>query len=213
MKRHAKRLTAPRTIKIPRKKQKFIAKSSPGPHDYENSLPLLVVVRDILALGKNSREAKKIIRNGKVLVDSRVRKDPEFPVGLADIISIPDMDLNNIVMMDRRERLALREIGKKASQAKLYSINNKSLLKGGNLQLNLHDGTNLLIPVKDPSRPEEDTYNTKDSIVVTLKTKKIKEQLRYREGSMAFLTGGSHKGQLATIKKIQKNKSFPIYTT
>lgn len=207
MKKHAKRLTVPRTLKVPRKKQTFIVRLSPGPHAYGSSVPLLVVVRDMLGLASSSREAKKILRNRKVLVDGRIRKDAKFPVGLADILSLEEMELNFMVMMDTRGRLALKEIGKRRAGRKAYKITNKKLLKGGSLQLNLHDGTNLLVPIKDPSKPKEDVYSTKDTLLVDLKDKKIKSHLEYREGNLAYITGGRNRGKIATIKEIRESSS------
>lgn len=205
MSRHAKRLTASRRLKIPRKEHKFIVKPSPGPHNQEDSIPLLVVIRDMLELAKNAREAKRIIKAGEVLVDGRVRKDHKFPVGLMDLLEIPKAGIKKIVVFDKRGRLILKDI--ENAEVKLYKIRNKTTLKGGNLQLNLHDGSNLLIPVKDPRNPEEDVFKTKDTLVVRLRDKKIQQHLRYREGSLAYITGGSHTGELARIKQIKKVRS------
>jgi len=207
MSRHAKRLTAPKTLQIPRKEHKFIVKPSPGPHNYETSLPLLVVVRDMLGLAKNSREARKIIKSGKVLVDGRIRKDHKFPIGLMDILEIPEAEITKIVMINRKGRLVLRDIDKEAARTKLYKIRHKTILKGGNLQLNLHDGTNLLIPVENPENPEEDIYDTKDTLIVTLGDKKIEKHIKYKEGNLAYITGGSHRGEIARIKEIKKVRS------
>ena len=58
--RHLKRLAAPANWQIPRKVHKFVVRPLPGPHAMSESLPLLLIVRDILKYADNAREAKKI---------------------------------------------------------------------------------------------------------------------------------------------------------
>jgi len=207
MSRHIKRLAAPRTWKIKRKESKFVVKPRPGPHSIEESLPLLIIVRDLLGYAKNAREAKKVIKEGKILVDGRVRRDHKFPVGLMDIIEIPSANDYRIVIFDKRGKLVLEKIGKKNAKYKLCKIKDKSFVKGGDLQLHLHDGRNLLIRVKDPCSPREDVYKTKDTIVLNLENNKIKAHFKYDVGSLAYITGGSHVGEVAKIKEIKITRS------
>ena len=88
---HQKRLSAPKTYKIPRKVSKWVVKPSPGPHNKE-AIPLLVLVRDFLELADTGREARRIISSGEILVDGIVRKDYKFPVGLFDVVTIPKLE-------------------------------------------------------------------------------------------------------------------------
>jgi small subunit ribosomal protein S4e len=207
MSKHAKRLTAPKAVKIARRESKFIVKPRPGPHPQERSMALLVVVRDILGYAKNSREAKKIIKAGKILVDGRARKDHKYPVGLMDIIHIPEAGIYKVVLFDTKGRLVLKDLPEERASAKLCRINNKTIVKGGHIQLNLHDGRNILIRVKDPAKPEEDVYSTKDTVLLDLNSGSIVKHLRYEEGSLAYIIGGSHMGEVAKIKEIKKVRS------
>ncbi len=201
---HAKRLTAPRVLKIPKRVSRFIVKPSPGPHPADRSIPLLVLIRDVLGYARNAREAKRIIKAGKVLVDGRVRKDHKYPVGLMDVLSIPEAEVHRLVVMDRRGRLVLREIEAEQAGSKLCRIENKTIVKGGHVQLNLHDGRNVLVRVKNPEKPEEDVYTTGDSLLIDLGSGEIKAHLRYSSGSLAYITGGRHRGELARIEEIRK---------
>ena len=67
--KHLKRYKSPKHWPIDPKEDKWTVKPSAGPHAIESSLPLLIVIRDILGLADNSREAKRIINNGEILVD------------------------------------------------------------------------------------------------------------------------------------------------
>jgi small subunit ribosomal protein S4e len=202
MGKHLKRLSAPKSWKIPRKKNVWVVKTRPGPHSIEDSLSLLLIVRDYLGLADNAREAKRIINEGKILVDKKVRKDHRFSVGLMDVIEIPDAKERRIVLFDEKGNLILKELSKKNTNTKLCKIKDKTLLSGGNIQLNLHDGTNIRIKIKDPKSPKEDVYKTKDTIILDLKTGKIQSHIPYKKGSIALVTGGAHRASVAKIDDI-----------
>ncbi|WP_456368955.1 30S ribosomal protein S4e [Geoglobus sp.] len=185
---HQKRLSAPRTYKVPRKVKKWIVKPSPGPHD-KNAVPLLVMVRDFLELADTAREARRVIAKGEILVDGIVRKNYKFPVGLFDIISVPKMDLNYRVVFDEKGRYVPIEV--EDYDRKLYRINNKTIVKGGKVQLNLFDGTNILA---------SNEYRTKDSILLRIPEKEILQHLKFEEGALVMVTGGTHAGEIGRLK-------------
>ena len=64
MSRHQKRLTIPVSWPVARKTSVWVPKSSPGPHSSMNSMPLLMVIRDMLKLVDNAREAKRVLYEG-----------------------------------------------------------------------------------------------------------------------------------------------------
>ena len=207
MGKHLKRLSAPKSWKIPRKKNTWVVKTRPGPHSIEGSLPLLLVVRDYLGLADNTREAKRIINEGKILVDKKARKDHRFSVGLMDVIEIPEAKERLVVLFDGKGNLVLKELSKKNTNTKLCKIKDKTSLAGGNIQLNLHDGTNILVKIKNPKSPKEDVYKTKDTVVLDLKTGKIQNHIPYKKGSVVLVTGGAHRASVARIDEINILKS------
>ena len=89
--KHLKRYKAPKSWPIHPKEDTWTVKPSAGSHSINDSIPLTLVIRDVLKLADNSREAKRIINSGNVLVDGRVVKDYKFPVGFMDIIEIPKL--------------------------------------------------------------------------------------------------------------------------
>ncbi|MCS7122145.1 MAG: 30S ribosomal protein S4e [Archaeoglobaceae archaeon] len=185
---HQKRLSAPKTYKIPRKGFKWVVKSSPGPHNKE-AVPLLLIVRDLLKLADTAREARRIIGAGEVLVDRVPRKDYKFPVGLFDVISIPKINKNYRILFDGKGRYVPKEIGD--PEVKLYKIVNKTMVKGGKIQLNLFDGTNILA-----SRD----FKTKDSVLLKIPEKKILDHLKFEEGALVMIVGGNHAGRIGILK-------------
>ncbi|HIQ38406.1 MAG TPA: 30S ribosomal protein S4e [Methanothermococcus okinawensis] len=210
-KRHLKRLPAPAKWKLPRKVKKFVTKPIPGPHSIENSLPLQLIIRDVLGYADNGREAKKIIKMGKILVDGVVRKEHRFPVGLMDILSIPDTKEDFLVLFDKKGRITLKETDRK--DIKLCRIRNKTVIKGGHIQLNLHDGRNQIIYVSDPTKAEEDVYKTGDTVILAIPEQKLLGHIPFEEGKLAYITGGKHIGEIARIVSIEKRKLHPDIVT
>lgn len=201
---HLKRLAAPRSWKIERKKRKFVVRPTPGPHGGRESIPLLLVLRDILGYAETAREAKRILNEKRVLVDGKTRKDHRFPVGLMDVIEIPLLKKAWIVLLDRRGRFVLQELPNTKAKSKLYKILDKTVVKGGDIQLNLHDGKNLLVRLKDP---KGDKYKTKDTLVLDLNKNQVKEVIPFKKGNLAFVTGGAHRGEVARIEEYRVLRS------
>jgi small subunit ribosomal protein S4e len=155
----------------------------------------MIIVRDILKLGDTAREARKIMTSKEILVDGKPRRDTNYPVGLMDAIEIPK--LNKAYRMVSTSRgLSLIEIPKDEAKLKLCRIKDKTITKGGILQLNLHDGKNILIEDKKVK------YNTGDSILIQVPEQKITKHLRMDKGSIAMITGGQNIGRIAKVKDI-----------
>lgn len=64
MSKHLKRLFAPKTWDIKRRGIKFIAKPIPGAHKISMSLPLNVILRDILKYANTNKEVKLMLEKG-----------------------------------------------------------------------------------------------------------------------------------------------------
>ncbi|MCS7118947.1 MAG: 30S ribosomal protein S4e [Archaeoglobaceae archaeon] len=199
---HQKRISAPKTYKIPRKEGKWIVRTIPGPHDKE-AIPLALVIRDLLQYADTLREARKIISSGEVLVDGVVRKDYKFPIGLFDVITIPKLEKSYRVIFDEKGRYILREI--EDAEKKIYKILNKTIIRKGKVQLNLFDGTNILAT---------NDYKTKDSVLLKIPEKRILDHLKFEEGALIMIVGGTHAGEMGKIKsyKVVKGSGSNLVT-
>jgi len=193
-----KRLLAPKFWKIKKKGKTWVVTPSPGPHKKFQSIPLQIVIRDLLKLAETAKEAKTAITRGDILVDGKIQKDHRFPTGFMDTISIPKIKKCFRVTMDANG-LKLVEIPEKEAAIKICRINGKTTVKNGKMQLNLHDGRSILVDKAD--------YNTGDSIIIELPSQKIVGHIKMKEGNAGLLTRGKNSGRLATIKKIIEVKS------
>ena len=199
MSKHLKRLAAPVTWRVPRKTAHWITRPSPGPHPARESIPLTIVLRDMLHHCDTGQEARQLIGSRNILVDGRVVTDPKFPVGLMDVVSIPKTKEHFRVLKDRRGRLVLTRIAPEEAGWKLVRIDNKVVVRGGRVQLNLHDGRNILV--------DSHEHRTGDVLKIQLPDQKVLSALKQSAGSLALLTGGSHVGEIATISGFEEKKN------
>lgn len=197
MKSHLKRLASPRTWPLRRKKRKacFISRPRPGPHSQEGSLPLGLLLRDFLSFAHTMQEAKKLLNNRPVLIDGERRKDSRLPVGLFDVLSFPETKENFRLLLDRKGRLALKAVKPAESSLKPCKIIGKTALPG-RIQLNLHDGRNLLVDLNFPSK-------VGDTLLITLPDQKIKELLSLKKDAFVFLTKGKRAGDAGLLQEIK----------
>ncbi len=192
---HQKRLAASRHWPVKRKEITFVTNSSPGPHKKAQSVPLNMVLRDMLKLTKTARETKKILNNGDVIIDNVVKKDHRLPVGFLDVITLKKINKAYIMMYDDSGKLVLKEHSQ--NYKKPYKIISKKMLKGNKLQLNLFNGKNLLVGKGD--------YQVGDSLLV--ENNKITKHFKLEKGQKVFLIGGKHIGSQGVIEEIKQKGS------
>jgi small subunit ribosomal protein S4e len=201
-KRHLKRLAAPTQWYLSRKTYKWAIRPRPGPHSMKTSIPLLYIVRDYLGYAKTAREARRILNEGKVLVDGIPRKDYKFPVGIMDVVSIPETGEHYRVLPNRIGKLILHPIADKEANVKPLRINNKRMVKGAKVQLNLHDGSNHLVTMN-----EKDKYKTAYTVLMKVPDREVIEVIPFEVGAYVFVTQGKN---VARKGKVVEVRGFPM---
>jgi len=200
-----KRKPAPAFWPIHRKDLPWVVKPQSGSHSLENCLPLTLVLRDMLGVAQTRKEGQLILAQGKVLVDGKIRKRDESPVGLMDVISMPDAG-KYYRLMPSKHGLILAPISKEESTIKLVRVENKSTVTKG-VQVALHDGSIMLVKVADPKNPVEVTYNTFDILKLSVPEKQVTQTLSVKEGNLAIITGGKNIGVQGKIAEIEKTEA------
>ncbi|MEW6328937.1 MAG: 30S ribosomal protein S4e [Candidatus Micrarchaeota archaeon] len=190
---HLKRISVPRFMFIRRKEAVWLAKPSPGAHRLRDSVPLLVVVRDLLKLADDSREARKVIKTGEVLVDAKRTRNERAPVGLMDVLSVPKMKKYFRVLLDNKERVKLAEIKEEQAKFKIGKILAKRTAPGGKIQISLHDGRSVLAT---------DLHKVGDSVKLAVPEQKIEAAYKLEPGARCLITRGKHAGELAVVDEI-----------
>ena len=190
-----KRLAVPKWWPIEKKTHKFVV-SPRGPHRKLESLPLLVLIRDVLKFAETGKEAKHAIKRGEVFVDGKKKRDPKLGIGLLDVISIPTMK-RAWRLVPYKGGLSLTEVPFEESKKKICKIVDKKILSGNKTQLNLYDGKNILTNEK---------LSTQDSLLLSLPDMKILTHIKFEKGALALVVKGKNAGRVARIDAIEKDR-------
>jgi small subunit ribosomal protein S4e len=157
----------------------------------------------MLGFAKTAKEAKNIISQGKITVDGKVRRDERFLVGLMDVVSVPDIKKSYRVLPSRKG-LFLHPINADEAAFKLCRIEDKTIVKGGNLHLDLHDGSSSLIAVGNSQKPEEDVYHTLAVLKVSVPDRELLGQSKLTAGAPAIVIGGKNMGKYGKVTTIEE---------
>lgn len=193
---HLKRQRAPKNWPIQRKGTAYIMKSG----DSQKSIPMLIVIRDILKLVQNRNELKKAIHNRLIELNKKPVRDEKNSVYLFDVITIKPSKKNYRLSLSEKGKFVVEET--KESETKVCKVIDKKMLNKGKVQLNLLDGKNYLSDLK---------CSVNDSVLIDLKQNKPTKCLELKQDAKAFAYSGKHAGKKGVIKNIdEKHKIVQI---
>jgi len=196
---HMKRYSIPRFWSVPKKDDVFVVRPGAGPHGKRECIPIQVLLREILGYAQTAKEARDILNTGGVLVDKRVRKDPKYPVGLMDVLEIPDINAHFRIVVDRHG-LSAKKIGKDDAHVKLCRITGKRNIRGGETQISLHDGRNLRI--------KKNAYRVGDSLMISLPNQDVVKHFKLEKGARGTIIAGKNIGATGKIKDFVVKKNM-----
>lgn len=191
-----KRSVAPAFWEIPRKKFQFTVTVAPGPHPKKESYPISVLIRDILGLVKTYREAKTVIYDGKILVDGIARREPDFPVGLMDVVDIPSIGKTFRLVPIKGKPLHPIVISESEKNLKLCKVKVKKTVRKGYIQYGFHDGRSI---ISDNGMK----LNPGDTCLLEIPSQKVIRSIRLEKDNLAIVTKGKKVGQLGRIEEIK----------
>ncbi len=189
---HLKRNNINNFWPIPRKGTKYLAVPS---HNKKESIPLVVVLRDILKIVRNKKELKKALNEKEITVNHKIVRDTNFPVSFFDIISIAKMKKNFMAQLSSHKKIIFIEVSDKDVLTKVYKILNKKILSGNKIQLNLNHGINIIT---------KENVNIGDSLLINLKDNKIIKIIKLEKGKKAYVIKGKHAGLNGRIEDIME---------
>jgi len=188
-----KRLAASRVVPLKRKQNTWHIKANPGPHRKKSSVALGFVLRDIIGIAKNAKEAKRILSNCLVMLDGRVEKNPKRPVGLFDLISIVPEKKTFRGLFSKKGKIVLAE-EKFDENEKLCKVIGKKLIAKNIVQLTTNDGRTF--------REKKTEANVGDSLLIQVPEQKILKVLKQTQKMTALVIDGKHVGDVAKVKGI-----------
>ena len=175
---------------IPRKGTKYLALVS---HERKSSMPLVVVLRDVLKLIRNKKELQRLINEKRIQINHKEIRNTNYPVSLFDVIILPSVKKNYKALLSKHKKMVFEEISDKEAESKVFKILSKKILPKNKIQFNLMHGRN--ITTKDKAK-------TGDSVLLNLKDNKIIKIIPMEKGKNAFVIKGKHAGYIGKIDDI-----------
>ncbi|KAI8016755.1 40S ribosomal protein S4-3 [Camellia lanceoleosa] len=187
LKKHLKRLNAPKHWMLDKLGGAFAPKPSSGPHKSRECLPLILILRNRLKYALTYREVISILMQRHILVDGKVRTDKTYPSGFMDVVSIPKTNENFRLLYDTKGRFRLHSIRDEEAKFKLCKVRSLQFGQKGIPYINTYDGRTIRYP--DP------LIKANDTIKLDLETNNV-----------VMVTGGRNRGHVGVIKNREKHK-------
>ena len=198
---HLKRQKSPKNWPIERKGTAYLVRPN---HTIEQSIPILIAVRDMLKLAKDRREVKQAMNSKQILLNHKIPFSDKDSILLFDVITILPAkesgfhEKNYRMIIGKNKKFNLKEIDSKEASHKIAKVINKKTLKGKKIQINLIDGRNFISDMQ---------CKVNDSVLINLKTKKMEKCLPLKQGSKAIVYAGKHAGEEGIITEIDKENN------
>jgi len=193
---HLKRQKVAKSWPIYRKGTKYVVRPRV---DIKKGIPVLIVLRDMLKIVQNRKEAKRAIHMKHVLLNNKPVTDERTSILLFDVLTLIPLKKSYRIGLSGNKKIEVNEIKEKESNNKIAKIIDKKILKGKKTQLNLSDGKNFLSNIQ---------CNINDSVLINFKEKKIEKCIPLKENSEAFVFAGKHAGEKGVVKKINIGKKM-----
>ena len=187
---HLTRAQTIRIMPISRKGTRYIARAKSHVH---SAVPIVVALRDMLKVVHSMREAKLLVHEKLISVNGKQARDVLESLRLFNILGVKESLYRVNLLSSGRFHLE-----KTNDKKRLAKIVNKRLVKNGKIQLELHDGTNIL---------EDKKANAKigDSVELDFENKIIKV-ISIEKGSKVFIISGKNIGLHGKIENVKEDK-------
>jgi small subunit ribosomal protein S4e len=188
-----KRQLAPTFWAIKRKEGQFVMRVNPGPHPGKRAYPLGIVLRDVLKVASTGYEVDRILKADKVKVDGVTRRDPNFAIGLMDVV---ELAMGQAYRMVPKNGVSLSPIAIEEAEKglKLIKITSKTNIKGKKMQYGFHDSKTLI---------SDQILKVGDTCVVSLPAVNITNHIAFEKDATALIITGENAGVVGKIEDIQ----------
>jgi small subunit ribosomal protein S4e len=197
MSKHLKRLAVPTSWSITKKTSKYVTRPYPT-RSSDMSMPITVILRDLLKIAKTTKEVKGIINHSYVFINGTRVVDCKQVVGFMDILEIKGEETTYRMLLDSHGKLYMHTIKGEEAKIRPSKIIGKTIIKGKKTQINLIDGYNLLV--------EDSDLKVGDSVILEVPGNKIKSKVALEIGATVYMMGGSHVGKIGIVSELEESK-------
>ena len=181
---HQTRAQTTKKMPIPRKGTKYVARAL---SHRTNSIPVVIAVRDMLKFARTSKEVKEMVKQKLLKINGRDVQDIKESIKLLNIFQAGK---SYILTLTKTGKFSLEETRLKD---RICRIINKKMLSKGKVQLNLHDGSNII---------SNEKVTVGDTLYLNLQNKIIKH-VPLEKSKECIIPSGKyigHKGKIDSIK-------------
>merc|ERR1712199_122072 len=123
-------------------------------------------------------------KEGLIKIGGKIRKDPRYPLGNMDVVSIERTKENFRILYDVKGRFQPHRIEAEEAAYKLCKIVKKSINKSKIPHIATHDGRTIRFPHPD--------ICLGDSVKINLATGEISSIVKFTNGATVMMTGGNN---------------------
>lgn len=181
---HLKRNQATTKLPIKRKGNAYVVRAKSYT---DNSVPVLIALRDMLKLAKTSREVKAMMHSGLLKLNGRKVKSQNESIRLFNIL---EAGKHYQLSLLPTKKFTFEEV--KGSSSRLVKVTGKKLISGNKIQLNLHDGSNII---------SKEKININDSLHLDL-SGKIISHIPFEKAKEVFIMSGKYAGLKGTLHSV-----------
>ncbi|MCA9485675.1 MAG: hypothetical protein KC506_02425 [Nanoarchaeota archaeon] len=184
---HQTRAQASKKLPIPRKGTKYVARALVNT---KNAVPVVIAVRDMLKLARTSKEVKGMIHSKALKINGKEVKEIRDSI---QILNLFEAGNTYILTLTENGKFVFEESKEKSRPCKVL---NKTALKKGMFQLNLHDGSNVIT---------KDKISTNDTVYLDF-SGKITKHVNMEKGKDCLIISGKYSGKKGKIESLNENK-------
>jgi len=184
---------------------KYTARPSTGPHKLRECLPLTVLLKNRLKYALTGKDVFAIVKDkeGMVKVDNKIRRDPRYPLGVMDVVSLEKTGEHFRILYDVKGRYQAHKIDAKEATFKLCKVQKKQMGANKIPYIVTHDGRTVRFPHPDIKK--------NDSIKFNLESGEVDGLIKFENGASVLVTGGNNIGRVGILQHVEKHPgSFDI---
>jgi len=194
-----KRMAAPSHWMLDKLGGKYATRPSAGPHKLRESIPLTVLLKNRLRYALSAREVTKIVKDkeGLIKVDGKIRRDPRYPLGIMDVVTIERTGEFFRILYDIKGRYQAHKVDDKEAKFKLCKIKRKAMGANKIPYIVTHDGRTVRFPHPDIKK--------NDTVKLNLESGEVEGLIKLENGASVMVTGGNNIGRVGILQHLEKH--------
>jgi len=132
-----------------------------------------------------------------IKVDGKIRRDPRFPLGMMDVVTIEKTNENFRILVDTKGRFLPHRIDQKEAGFKLCKVIRKRIGKVKVPHIVTHDGRTIRYPHPD--------VQINDSVKFNFESGEVAGIIKFQNNSIVMITGGNNIGRIGQLQSLEKH--------